>query len=111
MASQTRTQIITIYILPNISRRKGNQTMTFGQLIEYNMRNGFLQNHVETETGRLLPEPFSFFKKALYEVKASGQHLSFNIFGSPQFEKKGLEIVSLSHFVNGMKNIFHVIFY
>ena len=22
-------------ILPNISRRKGNQTMTFGQLIEY----------------------------------------------------------------------------
>ena len=29
-------------MLPNISRRKGNQTMKFGQLIECNMRNIFL---------------------------------------------------------------------
>ena len=33
--------MITIHILSNISRSKGNQTMTFGQLIEYNMRNIF----------------------------------------------------------------------
>ena len=31
-------------VLPNISRSKGNQTMKFGQLIEYNQRNIFLQN-------------------------------------------------------------------
>ena len=33
---------ITIHILANISRSKGNQTMKFGQLIEYNMRNTFI---------------------------------------------------------------------
>ena len=33
---------VAIHILPNISS-KGNQTMKFGQLIEYNMRNIFLE--------------------------------------------------------------------
>ena len=32
-----------IHILPNISQSKGIQTMKFGQLIEYNKRNIFLQ--------------------------------------------------------------------
>ena len=32
MTSQTGKQIITIHILPNISRSKGNQTMKFRQL-------------------------------------------------------------------------------
>ena len=36
-------QLITIHILPDISRSKGNQAMKFGQLIEYNVRNIFLQ--------------------------------------------------------------------
>ena len=30
-------------MLPNISRSKGNHTMKFGQLIEYNMRNIVLE--------------------------------------------------------------------
>ena len=34
-------KIITIHILPNISRSKGNRTMKFGQLLEYDMRNIF----------------------------------------------------------------------
>ena len=34
---------ITIHILPNISRIKGNQTLKFGQIIKYNNRNDFLQ--------------------------------------------------------------------
>ena len=34
MASQPGEQTITIHILPNISRSKGNQTMKFRQLIE-----------------------------------------------------------------------------
>ena len=33
MASQTGQQTITIHILPDISRSKGNQAMKFGQLI------------------------------------------------------------------------------
>ena len=37
-----RHQTIIIYILPNISRSKGNQTMKFDQLMEYNMRNIFI---------------------------------------------------------------------
>ena len=36
-------QIITIHILPNISRNKGNQTIKFGQLKLYKERNIFLQ--------------------------------------------------------------------
>ena len=43
MRSQTGEQIITIHILPGISRSKGNQRMNFGQLIAYNMRNIFLE--------------------------------------------------------------------
>ena len=43
MTSQPGQQIITIHILSNISRSKDNQTMKFGKLIEYNMRNIFLE--------------------------------------------------------------------
>ena len=43
MTSQSGKQIITIHILPNISRNKGNQTTKFGQLIEHNLRNIFLR--------------------------------------------------------------------
>ena len=39
MKSQTGKQKTAIHILPNILRNKGNQTMKFGQSIEYNMRN------------------------------------------------------------------------
>ena len=44
MTSQPGKETITINILPNISRGKGNQTMKFGQSIEYNIRNFFLKN-------------------------------------------------------------------
>ena len=53
MTSQTGQQIIAIHKLSNISRRKGNQTKKFCQLIEYNMRNIF-QNMV----AKLVPDPF-----------------------------------------------------
>ena len=43
MTSQSGQQTIVMHILPNISRSKGNQTIKFGQLIEYNMRNIFLE--------------------------------------------------------------------
>ena len=43
MASQPGYQTITIHILPNISRSKGNQRMKLTQLIEYNKINIFLQ--------------------------------------------------------------------
>ena len=58
MTAQPGKQIITKYILPNISRNKDNQTMTFGQLIEYNMRNVFVESHTQNTTKKLFPEPF-----------------------------------------------------
>ena len=39
MTSQPGYQAVTIHILPNISRSKGNQSIKFGQLIECNKRN------------------------------------------------------------------------
>ena len=42
MTSQAGQQLITIHILSNISRGKEDQTIKFGQLIEYNMRNSFI---------------------------------------------------------------------
>ena len=43
MTLQTRQQIITIPTSPNISSSKGKHAMKFGQLIECNMRNSFLE--------------------------------------------------------------------
>ena len=43
MTSQPGLQTIAIHVLPNISQSKGNQTMKFGQQIEYNKRNIFYQ--------------------------------------------------------------------
>ena len=63
-----------------MSRSKGNQTLKFGQVIEYNKMNIFLQNHAENEAGRLVPDLFLFFKKALYGVKTNSLQLSFNHF-------------------------------
>ena len=50
----------------NISRNKGNQTMRFGQLIEYPKRNILIfKNYAENELGKFVPVGFLFFKKAL----------------------------------------------
>ena len=57
MTSQAEKQTITIYILPNISRNKGNQITNFGQLIEFNMRNIFLTNHTQNAVEKLFPQP------------------------------------------------------
>ena len=55
MTSYSGKQMISIHILPNVSRSKENQKMKFVQFIEYDMRNVFhTQNAVET----LLPDPF-----------------------------------------------------
>ena len=43
MMPQPGLQTISIHIIPNVSQSKYNQAMKFGQLIEYNKRNIFLQ--------------------------------------------------------------------
>ena len=54
--------------------------MEFGQLIKYNKSIFFHKNYTENETGRLVPDLFLFFKKALFSLKGSDLHLSFNEF-------------------------------
>ena len=55
MTSQPGYQTIAIRILPNIPRSKGNQTMKFGQLIEYNMRNSFAEKSYTKCAGETIP--------------------------------------------------------
>ena len=51
--------LIVIHIFPNISRSKGNQTMKFRHLIEYNMREFFYEKPY-TKCGReTSPRTFS----------------------------------------------------
>ena len=62
MTSQPGSQTFAISILPNISQSKVNQTMKFGQLIEYNYRIFFFKSYAENKAGR--PDLPLFFNKA-----------------------------------------------
>ena len=58
MTLQPEKQTTAINILPNILRSKGNQTMKFRELIKYNMKNFFLENHTENMIVKLFPDTF-----------------------------------------------------
>ena len=47
-----------MHILANISRSKDYQRMRFGQLIEYNIRNIFLEKSYTKCGGKLFPDSF-----------------------------------------------------
>ena len=53
--------------------------MKFGLLIEDNARKIFIQKPRRNEAEILVPHPSLFFKIASYKIKASDQHLSFNL--------------------------------
>ena len=53
--------------------------MKLGQVIQYS-KFFLFENRSENEGGRLFPDLFMFFRKALYEVKTSFLQLRFNIF-------------------------------
>ena len=59
ITSQPGKQTRAINILPDILRSKGKQTMKFGQLIEYNMRNIFLEKSYTKCGGETILRPFS----------------------------------------------------
>ena len=58
MKSQTGKQIFAILTLPNTSGSKGNHTKKFYQLIEYNMRNIFVQKSYTKCDGEASFAPF-----------------------------------------------------
>ena len=79
MTSQPGKQTIAIYIFPNISRSKGHPKLKFGQLIDYNMINIFLEKSY-TKCGReTIPRPFS--KNSILSVSPDQQSkISYNLF-------------------------------
>ena len=54
----TGKQVISKQILPSISRRKSNQTMKFGQVMEYNIQNIFLETPYTKCEGNLFQSHF-----------------------------------------------------
>ena len=57
MALQPGQQTISIHILPNISRSKGKLTMKFDQVIQYNLRNIFVEKAYTKCAGETIPRP------------------------------------------------------
>ena len=74
MMSQTSYQTVAVHILLNISRSKGNQTMKFGQIIEYNMKNIFVEKSYTKYTGETSPRFFSEKSKSSMSLD---QYLQF----------------------------------
>ena len=74
MTSQSAWQTITIHILPN----KNNQAVNFGQVIEYDQGNIFLQKLCRKwDRGT---SSRSLFVTSFYDIKASDSQLSVNMF-------------------------------
>ena len=65
MASEPGLQTIAIHILSNISQSKGKQTMTFGQLIEYNKINISLQKVCQKRARETSSRSLFIFRKSL----------------------------------------------
>ena len=61
-------------MLPYISRSKGNQTVKFDQLVEFNIRKIFLKTHTKCD-GETIPRSFS--KKSKLITSAVQQFKDF----------------------------------
>ena len=58
MMSQTGQEIITIHILSDISRSKGNQTIKFGPLINITLNNNLFEKLCTKCNGQARRRPF-----------------------------------------------------
>ena len=65
MMSETRKQINTRHILPNISESKDNQATKFGQSIKHSMINIFLQRSCRKSRRETSSRLFFVFLKSL----------------------------------------------
>ena len=86
MTPQTGKPTIIIYVLPNISRSKDNQTMKFGQFIEYNMRNIFLEKSCTKGYGENSTRPFSKKSKLSISWDQQSEYLYSSFLVHSQFE-------------------------
>ena len=60
-----------MHILSNIPRRKGNQKMKFRQLIDYKIRNNFLEKSYTRCGGETITRPF--YKKSKLKISLDQQ--------------------------------------
>ena len=91
MTSQSEQQIITVHILLNILRTKGNQTMTmkFGQLVKHKIRNIFPEKPYKVRWWRLA---FTLYKAS--------------------FKRRVLKLASLLHFLHDfLRKIFLTLYF
>ena len=93
MTSQTGKQSIPIHILP-ISWSKGNQKTKFGQLIEYNMGNIFLEKSYTKCGEEASPRPFSKKSKLSISVDQLSEmlHSLFLLYVQVEFYQKILQL-------------------
>ena len=66
MTSQAGSQKVSIHIMANIWRIKGNQTRKFGHLIEYNIKKIFVEKSYTKCVRDTIPRPFS--KKSKFSI-------------------------------------------
>ena len=135
MTPQPGLQTIAIHIFTNILRSKGNQAMKFGQLTEYSMRNIFLEESYTKCGKETIPRLFLKNQNWLYlwinilrfyifrfnclpswglsKVIETADHLLLPHIKLFKKTKRGLELVSLLHFLEWFlkKNISVVMFY
>ena len=90
-----------IHILPNILRSKGNQTMKFGQLIKYSIRNIYKIKIRHIQGSKIKIKFFSLFVVEDYQNVLKLRCRSL-VFTSQSFFKKqkSLESVALSNFLH-----------
>ena len=102
MMSVPGLQTIVTHIFLNISQSKGNQTIKFGQLIEYNKRFVFFKNYTENKARRLVPDLFIFSNMTWKQVVRS---LVSTLFDSPQLVIKKTKLYkTLDHWSRDMLN-------
>ena len=86
MKSSAEKQIITLHILPNISRSKCNQTMKFNQLIKYSMWNIFPGKTYAKCVGETSPKTFSKTLKLSIPLDQQPEILHWSLFLYIQFK-------------------------
>ena len=79
-----------MHLLINISRSKGNQAMKFGQLIEYNLINIFLEESYTKCGEETIPR--SFFKKSKLSISLDQYYKTLYILFSLFDKLRAIEI-------------------
>ena len=83
MMSYPGKQTISIRILPNISRTKGNEALKFGQLVECNLTNIFFEKLYTKCDGETILRPFSKKPKPSKSLDQESKVLYVCFYGMP----------------------------